>query len=97
MKVDKIYKLIDELIDVNDYNNSGGTNGLYLLFSQWKEDSFWSFVQSYLTKEGFVNMIKTSDKEILEKQNLKLMFANGNTHEFIELFNTKEVDDDENN
>jgi len=97
MNAEKMYEFASKVEEVNTKNTSGGTNGLYLLFTQWKEDTFWTFVQSYLTKEGFLHMIKNSNEEILERQNLKLMFANGNTHEFIELFNTKEVDDDENN
>ncbi len=79
------------------YSETGGPTGLFLLFAKWKDDITWSFVQSYLTKQGVQHMLTTFAPELYDKQEYKLMFANGNTETFTELFNTMELKNDQRN
>lgn len=97
MNVEKVREEAKNIEDVNKPNNSGGTNGLYIMFSKWREDAKWTFVQSYITKEGFLHMLNNANDEILENQDVKLMFANGDTHEFLQIFNTMDLEHEETN
>ena len=83
MTIEKLIELFSQLSNHEEYNKNGGTGGLYILFSKWREDKTWSFVQSYLTKEGIDYMVKNISQELLDKQYLKLTYANGNTNEFV--------------
>lgn len=90
MKVEKLKELVFEVANCEENNKNGGVGGLYILFSMWREDSTWSFVQSYITKEGVHHMTRTISQELLDRQYLKLTYVNGNTDEVNILLNTKE-------
>lgn len=94
MNKQELYDLANKIEDINLNNSSGGNIGLYVLFSQWKGEKDWTFVQSYLTKSGFLYMFKNTVDDVVEKQEIKLVFVNGNTNECIELLNTKETDNE---
>lgn len=88
MEYTSFLKCIDKTEKLDQYDESGATEGLYMVFSKWKDNERWSFVQSFVTLSGLYFGMSRIDPSVYEKQYIRILFINGNDDHVIEIVNT---------
>lgn len=63
------------------FDEDGGKNGAYCIFTKWERDDDWSLANVFLSKEGVDNFMKNVNSEVVGQVELKIYYIDAKTDE----------------
>ena len=87
---------VEEFVDdLKNIEIDGTSEGCFIIFCKWKQDSNLTYSQTFETKESLVLSASKIDKGVFEQQHIVVAYVNPNWNQpYFELLNTEDYYDE---